>query len=719
MRATPSALDAHARSGRRAPWAAFFVALACVAGTLPATRFGEGARAFAATGFDLTLVRPAQTSGAFLQQGDPRVRDANTWTIGLYQQLTLAPLVLREPIGGRTENAFVSQRLESTLVGLWTPFRRLSVGASLAGVPWQGGAQPDVPLAGASNHPAPHALGDVGLAAKVGLLPEPDGPGLHLALAADVFLPSGASAAYAGAGAWRAKTRLLVGYDGRAGSLALGLGFDRVPRADVPLAGILLDDLWTVGAAGAWHVRPGVTAFAEAQASVLFETAQRLYPRGIRAALAQAPAYALLGARVAVAARYGAVFAVWKGLDAAPGAASLGLLAAVEGRWGGNERAEDAPLPKSPGRPPGEARDAEREADTEADPGATHALADTAEAESEGERDREGRAPGPAEPTPPSRPSTRSLAPMPRTRLGDGTRAGADADQAKPSSLAAREGDALVLAEPLPWQGHTAKLAAASVPILRAIADVLKQESTPTSTRLVLAIEAVGTKPKDLALARRRATALQGVLAHLGRWAKKRITAKGVVGRAGSTDVTRPALTLTFLPASLDRATDRGVSEPATATPPAPADAPDEAGDVAQPPVPPQPGVLAWKNDDQILLARPLPWQGRTAKLAAASIPLLRALAATLKEEPASATLAIEVAPTGPGHAEVVRARARAVALRGVLAHLAHWPVRRITAAAGEVANVDADVTTPALSLRLNVGAPVHLKAIGKRRGRH
>lgn len=707
MRSTLLALDAHARGGRRAPWAsALSVAVTCAVTALPLGPHGATARAFAAAGFDLTLVRPAQTSGTFLQQGDPRLQDVHVATVGLYQQLTLAPLKLREPITGQTENGLVSQRLETTLVGAWTPFRRVSVGASVAGVPWQGGAEPDVPLAGAASHPAHHAFGDVGLGAKVGLLPDPEGPGLHLAVGGDVFLPTGPASAYAGAGGWRAKTRLMAGYDGRAGALALGFGWDRIPRADVPLARILIDDLWTVGLAGAWRVREGLTAFAEIQASVLFETAQRLYPRGIRAALAEAPAYALLGARVAVASRYQAVFGAWKGLDAAPGAASLGLLAAVEARWDGHEEPR-----RQLGEPPttSEEDDGEKaEADVPGSP-PTQAAA----VESEGDTDREKRPPDAGAESPrPSRPALRAES---AARAEPGT-----------PSLARREGNAIVLSEPLPWHGHTAKLSAASVPMLRAIAQLMKQDATPISTRLDLELEAVGPKPRDLALARRRATALQGVLAHLGRWAKKRITAKGVPDDGSTTDITRPALTLTFVAAGVERAearpaVSRAEAEPATPSPaaPAPAQRPDATDDAAGTPLPPPSGALAWKDQDQILLARPLPWQGRTAKLAAASIPLLRALAATLKEEPASATLAVAVAPAGPGSAEIARAKARALALRGVLAHLAHWPARRITAAVGTSLSGSGDVREPDLSLRVTVGDSVHAKATSKRRGRH
>ncbi len=177
-----------------------------------------------AQGFNAQTFRPSNsTSGAFSQDA-AHVLQRNDVDVGLTLDYAHNSLVLRDPDsgailpgGGVLSNRLVGHLGAGVGVGGFVELR-----ARLPVIPFENGNVSTLRAGEALNTAT---IGDLSLGAKAALYGKRGREGLQLALAADLDLPTGSAANFAGDDAFSFRPRLVVGFEQQGFFAALNGGY--------------------------------------------------------------------------------------------------------------------------------------------------------------------------------------------------------------------------------------------------------------------------------------------------------------------------------------------------------------------------------------------------------------------------------------------------------------------------------------------------------------
>jgi hypothetical protein len=175
--------------------------------------------------------------------------EAGSWDVGLWFGTSNDPLVLRrdQPDGGSAEqSSLVAQRTSAALVFSYAPRARLELGAELPLVLAQSRSERAGQTAGTLSSIAGAGLGDLRLAAKLGLLTAPR-HGLDVAILASLVVPSGGGEDYRGEAGLAVAPELLLSRQLGGTRVAANLGY-RARRNARLLDLEVVDELYGVAA---------------------------------------------------------------------------------------------------------------------------------------------------------------------------------------------------------------------------------------------------------------------------------------------------------------------------------------------------------------------------------------------------------------------------------------------------------------------------------------
>jgi large repetitive protein len=219
----------------------------------------------AAQGFNAETIRPGPSTSAGLSQETGRVLPAGDLNVGLTLGYAHNTLVVRDPATNAIipNGALVANRVTGQLGAAFGVAGILEVRLRVPVVLYETG---NLETLRPGSTLGTTVLGDVSVGAKAALVGRPNQDGFKLALLADVDLPTGSAANFAGDDAVSVRPRLVAGLDKDRLSVAVNGGYAVRPKRAVPTASFTMDDQILGGLALAIAIVPrGFWALGEAQ----------------------------------------------------------------------------------------------------------------------------------------------------------------------------------------------------------------------------------------------------------------------------------------------------------------------------------------------------------------------------------------------------------------------------------------------------------------------